>query len=58
MPDFTISLDDDVSALIRRRAAMLGVSPEWVIELAATAVARRQTDDVAAPTRSSRSSKN
>ena len=58
MPEFTIYLDDDVAALIRRRAEVLGVSAEWVIELAATTVARRQTDDIASTARSGQASTN
>lgn len=58
MPAFAIHLDDDIAALIRRRAEVLGVSPEWVVELAATAIARRQAEDVASPARPGRPSKN
>lgn len=58
MPAFTIHLDDDITALIRRRAEVLGVSPEWVVELAATAIASRRAEDVAYPARSGRPPKN
>jgi predicted transcriptional regulator len=48
MPEFTVHLDDFAAEMIRRRAGVLGVSPEWIIEQAAAAVAKQQAADISA----------